>query len=227
MRAVNLLPSDASSRRGIRDEDPVVLGGAALAAVVVAALGAGFVVSHSHAASEQQRLASARAELGRVSALVQPVVPAQPSKPIVPVPAVTAQEQPRLAALTAALATRIDWDGVLRDFALVVPSDITVSSLSMSAPVAAAAAGANAAPGKSFTLGGTAYSHDSVARLLARLMLIPSLQDVTLTNSTADSGTGRVTFQIDAQIKPNAEIPGPASPAVPSAAASTNAGSAS
>jgi hypothetical protein len=50
---------------------------------------------------------------------------------------------------------------------------------------------------------GTTYSHDSVARLLERLMLIPDLTDVTLTSSTASTSGGVtiVQFNISANVK--------------------------
>ena len=71
-----------------------------------------------------------------------PASPAAPVTPIVPVPSVTAEEQPRLQAVSSVLATRIAWDRVLREFSLVVPSDVTVSSLTMKAPAAATSSAA-------------------------------------------------------------------------------------
>jgi len=208
MRAVNLLPRDAQMRKSIRDEDPAVVVGSALAVVVVIALGAGFVTAHNRAGSEQQKLAAARSELGRLSAELKPVKPVSPTKsskparPVIAVPAVTAEEQPRLDALASALSSRIAWDRVLREFSLVVPSDVSVSSLSMTAPAApSTTTSSTAASTNGFALAGVAWSHDSVARLLARLMLIPDLSDVTLASSVADAKTGRVTFTINAAVK--------------------------
>jgi Tfp pilus assembly protein PilN len=218
MRAVNLLPRDLQTRKSFRDEDPAVVVGSALAVVVLIALLAGFVSAHSHAMAEQHQLQSARAALGRISeqrsnAEPKPVKHKKPVKifPIVPVPAVTAELQPRLDALSSALESRVSWDTLLGDFSLVIPSDVTINSLAMSAPSPTTAA---AGPGQSFSLGGTAYSHDSVARLLARLMLMPELDNVELTNSSANA-TGEVSFQIDAEIK------GTATSAAPSTATTT------
>ena len=50
------------------------------------------------------------------------------TKPIIPIPAVTSEEQPRLAAIAGAMSTRIAWDRILREFSLVVPDDITISN---------------------------------------------------------------------------------------------------
>jgi Tfp pilus assembly protein PilN len=211
MRAVNLLPRDAQPRRSFREEDPALVVGSVLAVVVVIALGAGFMVAHSHAGAMERKLADARAQLGRLSAAQTPSkpTPSKPTTPIVPVPSVTAEQQPRLAALSSALSTRIAWDRILREFSLVVPSDISVSSLSMNAPVASSSTAASA---QTFSLSGTAYSHDSVARLLARLMLVPDLDGVSLQSSTGDPETGQVTFSIDAAVK-GAPAPAPAPPA--------------
>lgn len=193
MRAVNLLPRDARTRPGLR------LGGSALVAVaalltllVVAGLGAGWQSAHTRVAAEQKQLDAARAELNRVIAArpQQPGKPAKPSVPILPEPAVTSEIQPRLDAVSKALSSRVAWDGVLKEFSLIVPSDITVSSLALTG-----------SGGNGFTLSGLAFSQDGVARLLSRLQLIPDLGRVALKSSSADPTTGQVSFTIDAAVK--------------------------
>ena len=141
MRAVNLLPRGAYQGRSIREEDPAVVVGSALGVIVLIALAAGFLTTHSRVVSEEKQLSAAQIELGKLSlkrrAVVPTPKPSKPTKPIIPVPAVTAEEQPRLAAVTQALSTRIAWDRILREFSLVVPSDVTIVSLSMTSPVSA------------------------------------------------------------------------------------------
>ena len=60
-------------------------------------------------------------------------------------------------------------------------------NLDASAPAAAAAdASATGAPGQTnygFAVNGCTYSQDAVARFLARLAVVPDLQDMTLTKS--------------------------------------------
>jgi Tfp pilus assembly protein PilN len=137
-------------------------------------------------------------------------------KTIVPVPAVTSDEAPRLTAVSSALGTRIAWDRILREFSLVLPDDVKVSALTMSAPDPAdATTGAPAGTtATGFSITGTAFSHDGVARLLSRLMLIPDLENVTLGNSTADPQGGDVQFSITASVRgavaPAAPAPAPA-----------------
>ena len=158
--------------------------------MVVVAVGAGFVTAHSHATAEQKKLAAARAELSQVIA-VRPESPASTpvqTRPIVPVPAVTEQLQPRVTALATALEARVAWDRLLREFSLVMPSDVTVSGLTL-------------ASDSGFALTGLAYSQDSVARLLSRLSVIPDLEDVSLKSSSADPTSGQVTFTIAASVK--------------------------
>ncbi len=229
MRAVNLLPEGSEQRKSFRKEDPAVVVGSALGVIVLMAIGVGFMNVHSKVNADQKRLTDVRAELAQLSLVKKPVValpkPAH-TKPIIPIPAVTSEEQPRLAAISTAMSTRIAWDRILREFSLVLPSDITVTALTLNAPpapVSAVPGVVSAAPvggGQGLTITGSAYSHDGVARLLSRLMLIPDLTNVTLANSTAGgstSGGGGVQFSISADVK-GAPAP-PAPPAPPAAAA--------
>jgi Tfp pilus assembly protein PilN len=216
MRAVNLLPSGSESRKSFRKEDPAVVIGSALGAVVLVSLGIGFMSVHSKVNAEQQKLTTARTELAKLSLTKKPPIVSKPvvTKPIVPIPAVTSEEQPRLTAITSALSTRIAWDRILREFSLVLPSDVKIAALTLTAPAAptAAAPGALApAASQGLSISGSAFSHDGVARLLSRLMLIPDLSDVTLSSSTAGTGAAAgVQFSISASVKG-----APAPPALP------------
>jgi Tfp pilus assembly protein PilN len=224
MRAVNLLPSDASARKSFRKEDPAVVVGSALGVIVLLALVAGFMNVHAKVNSDQQKLTAVRAELAQLSLKKRqtPVAavpkPAQ-TKPIIPIPAVTSEEAPRLAAISTAMSTRIAWDRILREFSLVLPSDITLTLLTLAAPVAPAAPGAAAvAPSttQGLSIAGTAFSHDGVARLLSRLMLIPDLTNVTLAGSQESTGdTPGVLFTIGADVKGAPAPPAAATPATP------------
>jgi Tfp pilus assembly protein PilN len=207
MRAVNLLPRETRSRSAGR-VDPLLAGGAALTVAVVVAVGAGFVLTHSHAASAQKKLATARAELALLRQEASRASGA--TAPALPPPAVAQEVGPWQTALATALQTRIPWDGVLLQLARVVPANVTVTTVSLggatipngssgstgSTPAPAATSGAPA----SLQIGGTAFSEDGVAQLLSRLALIPDLSNVVLTTSTADPKTGHVTFSISAQV---------------------------
>ncbi|MES1246986.1 MAG: PilN domain-containing protein [Actinomycetota bacterium] len=223
MRAVNLLPRDAGSRKSIRNEDPAVVVGASVGAVVLLALAFGFMNVHSKVTHEQSKLDAARRQLAQLSLHRQPIP--KPTKqvktiPIIPQPAVSADEQPRLDAVKAALSQRIDWDRIMREFSLVLPSDISITSLQLGAPAAPGVGATTGTPG-TLTINGSAYSHDGVARFMSRLMLIPDFMDVTLQNSSAD--TSGVTFSINASIKGAVAPPAAAPPAVPTTPTDTTA----
>jgi Tfp pilus assembly protein PilN len=206
VKAVNLLPRETRSSRRGRSVDPLLVGGVALTVVVVAAVGAGFVLTHSRASSEQNKLAAARAELAVLTAAARQ--PSGGTTPTLPTPAVTQQLGPWQAALATALQTRIPLDGILSQLARVVPANVTVTTVNLGGatsgsssstsgtPPASAPAGSTA----SLQLGGTAFSEDGVAQLLSRLALVPGLSNVVLASSTADPKTGRVTFQVSAQV---------------------------
>ena len=66
MRAINLLPRDALARKSFRDEDPAVVVGSAVGAVVILALAAGFLNVHSKVGHEQSKLDAARAQLAQL-----------------------------------------------------------------------------------------------------------------------------------------------------------------
>lgn len=228
MRAVNLLPADLAPRKSFRKEDPAVVIGSALGVMVLIALGAGFMNVHSKVNADQSKLTAARAELAQLSLVKHPVVKAPKpveTKPIVQPPVVTSEQQPRLAALSSAMSTRIAWDRILREFSLVLPNDVTLASLTLTAPVVVATTpGTPASPaggGQGLSIAGSAFSHDGVARLLSRLMLIPDLTNVTLTNSAAagaatPGAASGVQFTISADVK-GAPAP-PAAPVAPTPA---------
>ncbi|HLX31145.1 MAG TPA: PilN domain-containing protein [Gaiellaceae bacterium] len=212
MRAVNLLPRDTRSRRGGRRVDPLVAGGAALTVVVVAAVAGGFALAHGHATSEQQKLATARAELRQLQA--QERRSSVTTKPVLPTPTVIAQEVPWQAAVTSALLTRVAWDDVLWQLAHVVPANLTLSTVTLGGSATGSTTSATPGAAGSLTVGGTAFSEQGVAQLLARLSLVPGVSGVTLTSSSADPKSGVVTFVVAASVT------GASSVAVPSGAAS-------
>jgi Tfp pilus assembly protein PilN len=122
-----------------------------------------------------------------------------------------------MQAVSGALSTRIAWDRILREFSLVIPDDVTITTMSLTAPDETPqlpGATPTAATPTGLVLMGTAYSHDSVARLMSRMMLIPDLSDVTLASSTAMPNGGGVQFNIAAAVK-GAPVPVLPPPVVP------------
>ena len=92
----------------------------------------------------------------------------------------------RVAALAAALSTRVRFDRLLRELAYVLPADAWLTGLTASAPASAAPVGA-ATPSTTadgVTITGATYSQASVARVLARLNALPSLDRVRLAETS-------------------------------------------
>jgi Tfp pilus assembly protein PilN len=188
VRAVNLIPRDDRRKRGpSQRENPVLIGGVAGTVLVTAIIAAWFLTASAGVADNQKRRDAAQAELAAT-----PVPP-----PTVPEASALEQEKTaRVAALSTALAGRLAWDRLLREFSLVLPDDVWLTQLSAQAPGATAAAG--------FSISGKTYSHDGVARLLSRLAIVPHLTGVQLQHSSAevsDGGRKVVEFQINATVK--------------------------
>jgi Tfp pilus assembly protein PilN len=199
VRAVNLLPRD--TKQASRLPSTPVLVGICAGVLVTAVLGADFMLQSSKVTKEQQQLDSLQA---RVAAL-----PPAPTGPTAAQTELAGEHSARVTALSSALSNRVAWDRVFREFSLVLPDDVWLTTLTAKAPVSPSATAAGATPSSAsgtpteFTISGYTYSHDGVARLLSRLQVIPDLQNVTLVSSTL-SKVGKadiVQFQIAADIR--------------------------
>src|SRR5919197_2370767 len=156
MRAINLLPRDDKRRSaGSKPPSTVVLT-AVIGSVVVTALLCGlFLMAHGKVRTKQAELEGLQHELTAIP------VPAQ--EQVARSDALVADKQKRITALNAALARRVAWDRVFREFAMVLPDDVwllrlsgeppTLSTsltgpapVSPTSPAAAAAAGSEAPP---------------------------------------------------------------------------------
>ncbi|HEY6030308.1 MAG TPA: PilN domain-containing protein [Gaiellaceae bacterium] len=196
MRAVNLLPRDLEQGRK-RPATPVIIGcaGAVLATAVLAG---GYLNASSKVGSANSELASIQA---KTAALPQPL---QPPATIAALPT---ERQQRVAALASALAQRVAWDRVLREVSLVLPDDVWLTSLQASAPTPLAPGAAPPTAGtvasNGFSISGFTYSQSAVARLLARLSVVPDLEAVALTSAAHDEVANRavVTFSIGANVR--------------------------
>jgi Tfp pilus assembly protein PilN len=172
MRAVNLLPKDVQRASAQKPLGPALIAGVAL--LLCAA------VLYKSRADAEQTITEREAD---IAAIVKAPVKAPPS--YTPGQQAAAdQEAPRITALDAALKTRVPWDNVLRQISLVVPDDVTLQTLTLTAPVPADATAVAAQNTPGVTIVGSSYSQDGVARLLARLEVVPSLTHVELSAST-------------------------------------------
>jgi Tfp pilus assembly protein PilN len=206
MRAVNLLPRDHS--QASRLPNTPILVGICAGVLVVAVLGADFMMQSGKVAKEQQSLDALQA---RVSAL-----PPAPTGPTTAQTQLAGEHSARVSALSSALTNRVAWDRVFREFSLVLPDDVWLTTLTAHAPVSPSASAASAPAGTAaggapseFTIAGYTYSHDGVARLLSRLQVVPDLQDVTLVSSTLSKvgALNVVQFQIVADLRTAGSVP--------------------
>jgi Fimbrial assembly protein (PilN) len=176
VRAVNLMPRDERRTRLELGRLPLL---GAVGGVIVVTAGAFLLAS------------SASGTTGDLEAELQSVEIAIDRLPDAPGSAVGSGEivrerSDRVAALSAALASRTAYDRVLREISLVLPEDVWLTTFDAASgggptlpegvpPIQAVPAGGGV------TIEGATYSHESVATALARLSLVPSLAGVRLT----------------------------------------------
>jgi Tfp pilus assembly protein PilN len=198
MRAVNLLPADATRGRrwvaadGGRADKRFLLTAAAVAGVVVLALGAAFVHAHSVASDRQETLAGLEQE---VTVAQAKAASAQAAR---------ASAQARRVAVTEVTSKRVTWEQVLRDLGRVLPRNVLLENLQAQSPtptVATSTASTTTTPTTgsaptAFVVTGYTSSQKSVARVIDRLAVLPWLSDVSLQQSTrGDAGKGGLTLQ--------------------------------
>src|ERR671936_1065599 len=197
MRAVNLLPRD-SGQRTLKKESLPVLVGACSAVLVLAVLGAMFMMGSGKIAAQQRKLDDLNR---RFSALPPP-----PPGPSAAQQALAGEQSARVTALSAALANRVAWDRVFREFSLVLPDDVWLTQLAAKSPISPATNAASetgTGTPSEFVITGRTYSHDGVARLLSRLQVVPDLTNVQLVSSSLSKVGNQdvVDFTIAADIK--------------------------
>jgi Tfp pilus assembly protein PilN len=208
MRAVNLLPKDAQPHTGWRSvrvfervaggRTLLVLAAALLAAAALAYVTVSFLGASGAVRERQQTLDKLDTELATARQRL-------PSTPAVE-PALVGERAQRIGALNSALTRRVAWDRMLRQLSLVIPSDVWLTSLDAVTPQAPGAQGTAptpSAPGTSAACGapgtvclsGYAYAQEGVARLLGRLAIVPSFENVLLQSSTRVTLGTRAVFQ--------------------------------
>jgi Tfp pilus assembly protein PilN len=197
MRAVNLLPRD-QAQRTIKKESLPVLVGACSGVLVLAILGAMFMMGSGKVAAQQRKVD----DLNRA----YQALPPSPAGPSAAQQQLAGEQSARVSALSTALTSRVAWDRVFREFSLVLPEDVWLTTLSAKSPISPVtntATSTGTGPPSQFTIQGRTYSHDGVARLLSRLQVVPDLTNVQLLSSTLSKVGGQdvVEFSIAADIK--------------------------
>jgi Tfp pilus assembly protein PilN len=207
MRAVNLLPKDASGGRSLfTAKNAPMLAGVGVGLLSAVTLSSGYLLTSSGLSDADLRLADAQAQL---DALPKPKAEAAPVAP-----QLAAAKTARVAAVSGALGGRVMWDRLLSELSQVLPGDVWLTSLDLIAPdTSADVTTTTTTTGISgFDIKGTTYSHDSVARFLSRLALVPELADVELVSSTRAQDGRTVAFEMKANLKESPSAPAPVAP---------------
>lgn len=202
MRAFNLLPKD--DPRDGKERNPnlgrVLL--AVVGLVLVAALGAMFLLTSARVSEKQQKRDELRSKTAALNVPAKPPANAADQE-------LVQERDSRTGALASALGGRVAWDRLLREISLVLPEDVWLTKLQATGATAAASAGApppqsGTAPTSSVTITGYTYDQATVAQLLSRVSVIPQLSTVKLLSSTRTKiGEKEVfEFSISAAVKP-------------------------
>ncbi len=193
MRAVNLLPVQSSTR--LPKSTVMPLAGAAAAVVAAGIVGTLAHDESAKVAKEQRQLDNLKAQLSNM-----PSAKASAGTET----SLIASRASRYAAVQAALSGRVAWDTVLRQIALVLPSDTWLDGLQLSAPTAGdptataattTSSTATASTATEVVITGFTSSPAGLARVIQRLSVVPSLTDVALGSAQAQMRGSKRVFQ--------------------------------
>jgi type IV pilus assembly protein PilM len=193
MRSVDLTPRDVAKVSSSRRRNLVPILVPAAAAIPIVALGFLFTQAHGKVSDRQSQLSSLKAEY---AALPEPTRPQIDSS-------LGLAEAARASAIAQVLGSRTSWDRMLRDISRVLPQNVWLTDLkaSVATPLSSVLVGApGAAPSTStpattpttpqgMTVTGYTFKQKDVAKLLSRLVALPTLKNVQLQSaSTATVG---------------------------------------
>lgn len=183
MRAFDLMPKESASekRSSLASPQLIKVGVALVAILMLAGLAGAYMMMDASAKEKQSQADDLRAQLAELTAQAAPDQGAAAGGGA----SLAVEGQARTVALSDALAARVAWDRILREFSLVLPEDVWLTTLSStSGTTAAPAAGAVATTSEgTFTINGFAGSQSDVALLLSRLAVVPEFSSVQLQSS--------------------------------------------
>ena len=191
MKAVNLIPSDQRRAKASGEMSGGAYGVLGVLAVLLV-MAVAYVMSTNSVNDNKSKAAEARQEADAAEAKTKQLGSFTDFASI---------KDQRLAAVTAAAQTRFDWERLMRELSRVMPNGSWVSTTTASVtgegvgsattatadPLAVAVPKAN--------LVGCTPRQSEVARMMVRLEQMYRVTDVTLNESTQESGSSDTTLQ--------------------------------
>jgi Tfp pilus assembly protein PilN len=197
MRAFNLLPREEvkQAKESSSGAVPHVLV-ALFGVLVIAALAAFYLMAATDVTTKKGQVEDLRAELAGYEAAATDDALDDKSAGL------ATERAGRRAALGTALTNRLAWDRVLREIALVIPEDISLTVIQGATPLPGAVVAPDGTGGNDLTLTGTGASHTDVAEFMARLSVIPEVTSVRLKEAgISTNDPNRVAFTIVATLR--------------------------
>jgi Tfp pilus assembly protein PilN len=187
MRAVNLLPFDAYAPKQRLPHAPIVLA-AAMPVLASAVVYLGYSIEHTKVVDHQTSLGVVQSQIAALG----------PSPQLVSESArVASERQARTAALNDVLSKQVPWDVVLDHLSRVLPAGSWLSTLNAQSPTPSGTVSTSTASPTGVTITGYSYSQAGVAQVLARLALVPGLDNVALVSTTTSSVGSKTVVQFN------------------------------
>ncbi|MFA5801002.1 MAG: hypothetical protein WC911_00855 [Thermoleophilia bacterium] len=205
MPIVNLVPQEERQRELRRQIYIFPIAGAVL---LVAAMGGSYLYFNSELSNKQSELDSKKQLNAQLSKDVAEITKYDELKN---------QKQNRQNAVTNLYSQRFRWSRTLDDISFVMPSDSWLISIKGNVPGAVTSSTSKPAAGAADTtqnliLEGYTYEMDTIATMMVRLGLIPSLKDVVLIKAEKEDMGGRLVihFSVGANLNQAASNANPA-----------------
>ena len=184
MRPVNLIPAD--QRRG--ESAPLRTGALSYLVVGVLALA---VAGVSEVVLTDNKISDREAQ--KSALVVREAAAQQQADALAPYVDFASLQQARRQTVSQLAESRFDWERVLRELAIVIPSDVWLSSLSGSAATADSSTStpsalSGSATGPTLSIDGCATSQTAVAGFVASLKDIDGVTRVGLQSSVSSGG---------------------------------------
>ena len=230
MQAVNLLPRQLVVAPGRSLQPLALVGAAAVPVIAVILVAIGYSSASSTVAAEKAKFAALQTQIAALGGVTSATPKtATDTATVAQWNALIAERTARRAELDSVLSQELPWDSMLRNAARILPNDVWLTALNLQSPVTfGASAPTSSAPGAAptdFTISGFGESEQSIALLLVRLRLLPTLANVSLgtTSSTTIGSKAVVQFTVTASIQAPVGVGLPPVPAVPATTTTTPA----